>query len=312
MKTIVLTLGFIVALSSVISSCDKVEDPIKPPIELDTTIYPGNWDDYQEPVFSQNTNTDRNVLLEDYTGHRCPNCPTAAYKAMEIEDNNPDRVFVASIHAGPTGLSSFQTTASDCGQPSNPTNKYCTIFYCDEGVEYGQTFGGSGLGFFGNPQGTMNRVNFTGSDMFQFYTEWDNKTSDILTTNDLKVNIQAESNYYTETNGFYLHTEVEFLEDLSGGQYNMVTYLIENEVIDYQDSLGTAVSYFHHHNIFRGCLDGLTWGRSIDSDYSLGSKTYLDYSYKLPSGQTNSDYHILIYVYNVDTYEILQVIKHEI
>lgn len=311
MRRLLILTGLIVVLTTVSTSCDKVENPIKPPIELDTTFYPGNWEDYVEPTFTQNTNTDRNILLEDYTGHRCPNCPAAGWEAYNIEQANPDRVFVASVHAAPTGLSSFQTTASDCGQPSNPTNKYCTVFYCDEGVEYGQTFGGGSFGFFGNPQGNLNRINFTGTDMFQFYTEWQQKTSDILTANDLKVNIQAQSNFYTETNGLYLHTEVEFLEDLSGGQYNMVTYLIENEVIDYQDSASIAVSYYHHHDILRGCLDNLAWGRSIDGDYTTGNKVYLDYSYKLPDGEVNTDYHLLIYVYDVSTYEVLQVIKHE-
>lgn len=311
MKRARIFLFALIALNLVFTSCDKVEEPIKPAILLDTTLYPGNWEDYVAPTFAANTNTDRNILLEDYTGHRCPNCPAAGWEAYNIEQANTDRVFVASVHAAPSGLSSFQTTASDCGQASNPNNKYCSIFYCDEGIEYGQTFGGGSYGFFGNPQGNLNRINFTGTDMFQFYTEWQGKVTDILTANDLKVNIQAQSNFYTETNGLFLHTEVEFLEDLSANSYNMVVYLIEDEVIDYQDSSSIAVSYYHHHDILRGCIDDLTWGRSISSDNAQGSKVYLDYSYKLPDGELNTDYHLLIYVYDVATYEILQVIKHE-
>lgn len=308
MKKIVFFLGLIVTLSFI--SCDKVENPIKPAITLDTALYPGNWADYVFPTFSQNSNTGRNVLLEDYTGHRCPNCPDAGWTAKNLELANPDRVFVASIHAAPTGLSSFQTTASDCGQVSNPLNEFCAIFYCDEGIEYGQIFGGSGLGFFGNPQGNLSRINFTGTDMFQFHTEWPQKTSEILVANDLKVNLQAQSNFYPSTNGLYLHTETEFLEDLTGN-YNMVVYLLEDEVEDFQDSVGVHVEEYKHENILRGCIDGLPWGRTITGATTAGSKSYLDYSYQLASGEVNTDYHLLIYVYDVSTYEILQVIKHD-
>ena len=293
-------------------SCDKVENPIKPEILLDTTLFPGNWSDYIFPTFSENLNTDRNVMLEDYTGHRCPNCPAAGWEAYEIEEANPGRVFVSSVHAAPNGLSSFQTTASDCGEASNPTNSFCTVFYNDASIEYGQTFGGGGFGFFGNPQGNINRINFTGSDMFQFYTEWDAKTSEVLTANELKVNIQAESNYYSETNGFFLHTESEFLDDLSGEQYNIVVNLMENEIKDYQDSLGIKLPYYKHHNVFRGCIDGLTWGQDLGGNYLSGTKVYKDYSFELPSGMDNTDFHLLIYVYDVNTYEILQVIKKEL
>lgn len=302
---------FLILMSQFNTSCDKVSNPIKPEITVDTTLYPGNWADYAFPSFDENTNTERNIMLEDYTGHRCPACPNANWQAYYIEQANPSRVFVSSVHAAPTGLSSFQTLASDCGEASNPNDQFCTVFYCDEGEEYGATFGGADVGFFANPQGNINRINFTGNDMFTTVSNWQTRVDGILADNDLKVNIQAKSNYYTETNGFYLHTEAEFLEDLNGSQYNMVVNLMENEVKDYQDSSGVKVSKYKHHNIFRGCIDGLAWGRTLSVDYTAGTKSRLDYSSQLPDGMTNEDYHLLIYVYDVDTYEVLQVIKHE-
>lgn len=295
-----------------IPSCDKVDNPIKPEILLDTTLFPGNWEDYEFPTFNPNTNTDRNVMLEDFTGHRCPNCPAAGWIAYGIEQANPDRVFVSSVHAAPSGLSSFQTTASDCGEASNPTDQFCTEFYCAEGIEYGQTFGSGGFGFIGNPQGNINRINYTGSDMFQFSSDWEAKTNEVLTANVLNVNIQSQSNYYAETNGFFLHTETEFISDLSGGQYSLVVNLMENEIKDYQDSLGVKVPYYKHHNVFRGCIDGLAWGQDLGGTYASGTKIYKDYSYQLPAGTDNTQFHLLIYVYDVSTYEVLQVIRQDL
>ena len=165
-------------------SCDKVENPIKPAIELDTTIFPGNWADYPTQVWTANSNTNRNVLLEDYTGHTCPNCPAAAIEADNIEAANSGRVFVSSVHASPGGLSTFQFAAPDCGLPSNPYDKYCTELYCDESVEYGQTFA-SGFGFFANPMGSISRTTPAGpTSMFALFSTWSSRVSDVITTND--------------------------------------------------------------------------------------------------------------------------------
>ncbi|MBI3134801.1 MAG: Omp28-related outer membrane protein [Bacteroidetes bacterium] len=295
--------------AATIAACDKVENPIKPAILVDTNLYPGNWDDYPYPTFTANTNTDRNVLLEDYTGHRCPNCPAAASVGEAIEAANASRVFIASVHAGPGGLSGFQQLASDCGTITNPTNEFCTIFYNTESLAYGAAFQ-TGYGFFGNPQGTINRITFSGSSMFQFSTDWQTRVDEVLTANDLKINLQAQANYYPETNGMYLHVESEFLQDMTG-EYNLVVYVLENEVIDFQDSATIILEDYRHENILRGCIDGLPWGRSITGNHTTGEKTYYDYSYEFPTGQVNTDFHFLIYAYDVATYEVLQVIKYE-
>ena len=46
--------------------------------------------------------------LEDYTGHKCTNCPAAATIATQLEDDTALGVIVVSIHASTDG--SFQST----------------------------------------------------------------------------------------------------------------------------------------------------------------------------------------------------------
>lgn len=309
MKRIII-IAFVGIFSLFQLACDKVDNPIKPAVELDTTIFPGNWEGtYPEIIWTQNANTNRNIMLEDYTGHKCPNCPDAATEAEILESANPGRVFVSSIHAGIGGISTFQELANDCGTVDNLEGKYCTEFYNTESIAYGAEFQ-SGFGFFGNPQGNVNRLAPDGEDMFSLYNQWNPRIAAQLADNDLKINIQVQSNYYPSTNGFFLHTETEFLEDL-GSEYNLVVALIENDVVDWQDVDGTAEEFYHHHNVFRGCIDDLAWGRTISGGTEATNKTYLDYTYKLPTGQDNSDFHLLIYAYDLATYEVMQVIKHE-
>lgn len=299
---------FAVVILVSINSCDKIKYPTKIVTELDTTLYTGGvWAEYPTPVFETNSNNLRNVLLEDYTGHKCPNCPNAASVANDIEKSNPERVYVVSVHTGPGGDGSFQDISSDC---SNPDNDYCYDFRTTESNNYGETFS-SGFGFIGNPQGTINRITF-GSDMFSFSSNWSNYTTQTLTENDLKINMQSQSNYYDDSRGMFLHVETEFLDDLAG-DYNIVTYVIKNEIIEDQDSSGVHIHKYHHHNVFLGCIDELAFGQPVgQTNPSSGSKIITDYSYKLPTNIEPSEIHFLTYVYNVETYEIMQVIKHEI
>jgi len=288
-------------------SCDKVEQPLKPEILIDTTLYAdGIWENYPEPTFSANTNTDRNLLLEDYTGHKCPNCPEAATVATNIESANPGRVFVASIHAGAGGNEGFQKLNADCGTPSNTDGHFCHDFRTNEGTEYGIKF--QSYGFVGNPYGNISRYSFS-DFMFQYHNVWETKTNELLLANDLKVNIQAKSNFYEASSGGYLHIETQFLEDLTSS-YNIVTYAIQNELVEWQDVSGTYVENYHHHNVFLGCVDGEAWGTSIASQPASGDVFETVYSYELPTGIAKEELHFLTYIYDVDTYEILQVIKH--
>ena len=301
-------LGFVfVICSTTMMSCNKVEETVKPEILIDTTLYTdGNWIDYAIPSFTTNTNTNRNLLLEEFTGHKCGNCPEAAEIAKNIELNNLGRVFDVSIHAGAGGNDGLQAPQANCGTVSNPNNKFCHDFRTNEGNDYGVRF--EAFGFSGNPYGNISRHTFS-EFMFQFHNVWEVKTSELLLENDLKVNIQAKNNFYAASNGGYIHIETQFLEDLSSN-YNIVTYAIQNEVIEWQDVDGEDVEDYHHHNVFLGCVDGEAWGTSIASQPKSGEKFETTYSYVLPTGIAKDEIHFLTYVYDVNTYEILQVIKH--
>jgi len=302
-KIIILNLfALLIALNV---GCDKVEQPIKPIPTVDTTLFTdGNWADYPWPDFPNEINQGRNVILEDYTGHKCPNCPAAAIVAKTLEDANPEKVFVVSVHAGAGGNNSFQATSNDCG--TNPNATFCRDFTTPEGTEYGIKF--ANYGFFGNPSGNVNRVEYNGA-IFQYYTEWNTMINNIFNSN-LKVSLLSASNYYPSSRGIYLHIQSKFLEDIDGN-YNIVTYIVDNKIIDWQIDGTNYIENYHHHNVFLGCIDGEAWGQNIAVDPKAGDIIQTDYAYVLPNDLETDSIHFLSYVYNADTYEVLQVIKHE-
>lgn len=283
-------------------ACDKIDKPIQntiKPNNLDESLFPGDWSAYPWPVFEENTNTNRNVLLEDYTGHTCVFCPFAADVAAQLETDNAGRVFVASIHASPGGKGDFQLL-----EP--PT--FVHDFTNAQGIEYGVTFQ-AGYGFVGNPRGTINREIFS-DFMFQPASNWESSLSAILTENKLEVNLQAKVNYFESERGLFLHTEIDPME-LSTDSINVVVYLIENSFVAPQKKSGEpTILDYQHHNVHRGNIDGLAFGRNLTDDYKKENGKYqIDMSYKLPNQYDPSNCHLLVYAMNPVTYKIYQVIK---
>jgi len=300
MKKSICILGLAALLAT---SCDRIKKPFisATPTELNQSLYPGDWNTYPWPVFEANTNTNRNILLEDYTGHKCVYCPAAATIAATIETANPGRVFVASIHVSPGGAGPFQHT--DAEYPYDFTNP--------QGIVYGATFA-NGFGFDANPKGTISRKPFNGT-MFQGANNWTSTVSQALAQNELRTNIQAVVNYYPETRGVFLHTEIDTMGQ-AASDVAVVVYLIEESFVSKQKfPSGVVEEDYHHHNVHRGSIDGNAFGRLLKTgDLNTNGKFYLNYSYKLPEQYDASNCHLLVYTMNRATYEVYQVAKVEI
>ena len=316
MKIVILNSLLILAL--LIQSCDKVKNPYpKQYVDIDTTLIFGmNLENYKNtlwPTFSNNTNTNVNVLIEDFTGHQCVNCPNAALAAEAIESANPDRVFIASIHSGANGPTYFQDFEYA---------PFTTNFTNAEGLTISKEI--TDGGFSGNPSGTNNRKNF-GGFKFQNFGSWSSNVSSILTANDLKVNLQSKLNYFPQTRGVLLHTEIELKQSVANDLYQVV-YVIEDTLVSPQSvpanwNIPGNIDYnYVHRDIMRGCIDGKALGQKLipamkvdkNGKPTQGEKYYINYSYKIPNIYDEKNLHFLIYVYDGLSKEILQVIKQDI
>lgn len=296
----------------IVSSCKKDGSDVEQVNEsivttLDTHLYPGNFKDYEVPTFEQNTNTQRNALIEEFTGHLCGHCPRAHEAAADLENTYPNQVFSTAIHAGPDwdGKTVLQATMEEM---------YTRDFTTTEGKELAAAFYQLGVGFNAVPKGTVSRNRVDGNFVLN-YSQWEEQVETVLNT-ELLINLQAKSNYFPSTNGLFLHVESEFL-DAMNGDYNMTAYLVQKEIVDWQRdylySPDSDLPSYKHKNVHLGTVSGEIWGKDIASgSIPKGTKTVTNFSLKLPETAEIDQMHCLIYVYDRETYEILQVIKHEI
>ena len=316
-----------VMLGTTFTSCDRVEQAFPPAIKLDTLLYTGatgnTWQDYIDnewPDFDTiAVSLDRNALIEDFTGHNCSNCPVAADDAHTAHENNPERVFVASIHSSNWGASPFQ----DVNLPAGYTVDFTNTEGLDLGYYFGQTATpptSASIGFQGNPSGTVSRRVDNGL-LFYPSGQWNTKALETISS-PLQVSIQAHVNYYESVKGLYLHTAVDVIDaSLEPEQLGVVAYLIEDSLVAPQNVSSTLTTDYVHRDIMRGTLSGLYLGRDLLSGSLIGGKYHLDYSYNVPDllapdGEPTTynaeNMHLLIFVYDKIEHIIYQVIKKKI
>lgn len=310
--------SFLLISLFILVSCDKVENPI--PVDSSSGSSTCGWSAYPDgdsahyaanawPTFSPNTNTDRNILIEDFTGHKCIFCPPAAILGHELQEANVGRVFVSSIHAGPTGY-------MESNQQPYPTGDYFNDFTTPEGFAIAYKFGSglAGSPFNGNPNGTVSRIDHGNGYATTHPSAWVSAVNSMIATNELKVNIQAASNYYPSTRGLFLHTEVDILDPTITNELRIVVYVIEDSLVAPQATTAPIndIYDFVHRDILRGCIDGKPFGQKLDaSNLGANGKYYVNYIYCLPAQYNSENMHLLIYVRDAVTEEIYQVIKHE-
>ena len=171
------------------SSCDTIEDPQVPSYgDLDTSLYPGPGF-YVFPEFDETyPSIVENILIEDYTGHTCGNCPGAAIIAHDLKESHNGRVIIASVHASPG--SGFQ-------EPNEPDDPDYPMYSHDFRTPAGEDYVADIDGFIGNPMGMVNRkLDGTGSN-WKFAPFWATAVEEIIGVNNpLDMNIQVKTIEY--------------------------------------------------------------------------------------------------------------------
>jgi len=272
--SIILFVGFI----AVQQSCDIIEEPYLTP----TDTIPINGGDTNQAQI-------RKILLEDYTGHLCPNCPEAAEEAHKLKLLYGDSIVVLAVHAGffaePMSQGLF---TADYGTP--------------EGTEFNNHYGIQEY-----PSGLVNRTDYNGSTKLNV-TQWEGAVKTAVRQQQL-AEISIMLDYNSGTRELGVSIESEFLESLSG-TYSISVFISEDGIISPQvdnSAPGGYIENYEHNHMLRASLNG-TWGDPVGLDGTAvaGETENNNYTTTLDNGWIDSNCRVVAFIYKDDTREIIQ------
>ena len=275
MKKLVQFIFAVALVSTFTTSCDVIDQPFKGGT-IDTTT---------------TTQQLRNVLIEDFTGHRCKNCPKASKKIEELVTAfGSDRIIGLAIHAGP-------------GNFTNTTADYPTDFTTQAGKQIQNFFGTNFL-----PVGMVNRENWTasGNSHWSGYANWPTLSAEAMdSTLRVALNVEAALDGTTLTVSTEALPQVPLLHDLK-----YVVLVKESNIVSPQllpDD--TRDPDYVHMNVLRAFVTDV-WGDDLGtspmtpSDVLNDSKTL---TWNTDWVKDNSA--VVVYAFNPENYRILQVVE---
>ncbi len=283
----------------IMSGCDKVDEPL---VVIDRQL---TTDDLLGKVYYDTTDstTSKHVLLEEFTGHLCTNCPEAALAAHEWAEESDHRLIIYSIHAG-------NFAALD------PEHGYGTDFTCPTGNALFADFQ-----VWGNPTAMIDRVTRNTIKVLQFGIWQDVINEEMVRENVIDLKIQniyypADSNENLDLNTLEINILATIKQPLEG-KYKLAVVLVEDHLLSMQKnedaSIGPSPDWpdFDHRNVLRDAVNG-TYGGYITADgtvtagQSYGQKFYYD---TFDPDWVIANCNVIAYIYEESTFEVQQVVE---
>lgn len=268
-----------------LAACDYVDDPIPP----SSTSGGGPGESVK-----------RRALLEEFTGHRCNNCPAAHAVAANLADVYGEELIVVGVHA----TSVFAAPLS----PPDPNGAYSTDFRTPAGDTYTTTFNVTFL-----PTGLVNRTPFNNSVTISS-GNWSSAIADIV-EQDAVCDIWFSQLEHDQTNNTVTaEVKIAVLAPITG-DHNLTVYLTEDHVIDWQlNSLATPpdVENYDHRHVLRTNLNG-TWGDlAISGSAQTGDTlTFQFIDIPMDPDWNAANCALVGYLSDVATDEVLQAAERE-
>lgn len=275
MKNFKLFLLFSFATAMV--SCDVIEGP------------------YVDPNFNgvDTSAQARKILLEDYTGATCSNCPDAAEQADAIAHQFPGRVIVLGVHAGFFAEPKPPTYTDDF---RNPTSTAWDNFF--------------GISAVGNPNGMVNRLDYPNSQHVKSFPSWASICGqELAKETDLTIGINPS--YIEGSRQLTIDVAVTSLDNLDDGPYHLFVGIREDSIISPQKSTtetGATIDvldYVHMHMLREGVTP--PFGEVIAPlNLNLGETVEKSYQITLSQDYVAKNVSVIAFVFNNNNKQVLQ------
>ncbi len=268
---------FIIILLAVFTACDKVEPPY---VVSDTGG--GNGEEVVQKV-----------LLEDYTGHDCVNCPTAAEEAHNLQNIYGDQMIMIAVHAG------------WFARPIPEEPALSEYYGCEAGEAWYNYFQA-----FANPIGMVNRVQTSPGNHLVEWGEWGSEIA-ALVENAPEAKISIENSFNTDTKKLETKVTTQFLA-AQNDPFSLIVCITQDSIIGGQKNndpnVGETplIEHYVFMHMLRASLNG-DWGETLTDAIEVGTDYEKTYSVTFPDEWIPEHCHVVAFVYNEADKTILQV-----
>lgn len=248
-----------------------------------------NIDEGDRLIYVKPAEVGRAILIEDFTGQRCVNCPTGTEIINGIVDTyGEDNVIAVGIHSGPLG---FAGNSKTVGLMTDTGNEYYTRW--DKENKMGQ------------PWVIFNRKTSPDSH----YNNWAAMVGTIISEKaNLSVKIANAYDAATRT----LTTTVGAFGTNGTVNGKLQVWIVEDGVKALQMMPdGKPNKEYMHNHVFRAAVNG-TWGEDVT--VKEGETTTKQYSYVLPETWNADKIAVVAFVYNdggVENVAKKHLVEHE-
>ena len=193
-----------------------------------------NIDDNERLIYVEPGVEARNVLIEDFTGQRCSNCPKATELIQQLHKDYGDNVIAVAIHSGPLG---FAGNANTIGLKTDLGDEYYSYW----GIDF-------------QPKGVIDR-NGTSLD----YNFWPTKVKEeIAKQTPLTINLSAQRS--ADDTSVDISLEAYTSETVKG---KVQLWVLEDSIVALQTMPdGTVNREYVHNHVLRSAPNG-NWGEDI-------------------------------------------------
>lgn len=238
-----------------------------------------NVDENERYEYVKPADVERCVLLEDFTGQKCLNCPLAADEIFAIgETYGHDAVIAVGIHGGPLAVAN--------------SAKF-TGLKTDEGDAYYYAFCGNRP----NPLGLVDRLGEPSE-----YTTWQARVQKRI-GQVAHLSLEVADTYDAENKTVAIKTIVKGTDGNSTGKLQL--WVIEDGITAPQVMPdGKSNMEYEHNHVLRAAVNGL-WGEDIS--VVEGETKEIDATFTLKTDWKPENCSIVAFVYNDSG--VLQVTK---
>jgi hypothetical protein len=261
----------LIFIAFAIVACDKIDEP------------------YAEK--SGTVESERKVILEEFTGHKCPNCPAGSKIAQDLKSIYGERLIIVSLHAG------WYAEPDASGlYTADFMNASSTELEADYGIQY-------------YPAGLVNRMEYDGSLVLS-KDKWISAVTSLMGTME-EASLEIEHTYNKNTRALSIDVGTIF-SSVGSESYKVCAYITADTISPQKNSdedLGPSPNWeeYEHHGILIEAISG-TYGKQLnngvepnpDETYSVSFQTTLE------EGWNAENCYIVAFVYEADSKEIIQ------